>query len=68
VRVPVQRLTVLGFEFDRHAAGNHEIWSNPGTRPQTTAPNPSGDMPAGLPCAILRQAGIETEESLRQER
>lgn len=25
----VQRLKALGFQFDRQAAGSHEIWFNP---------------------------------------
>jgi predicted RNA binding protein YcfA (HicA-like mRNA interferase family) len=27
----VKKLKKLGFEFDRHAAGSHEIWYNPVT-------------------------------------
>lgn len=57
----VRRLKQLGFEFDRQAAGSHEIWFNPETRRYTTIPNHPGDMPEGTLRAILRQAGIETE-------
>ena len=57
----VRRLKQLGFEFDRQAAGSHEIWFNPETRRYTTIPNHPGDMPEGTPRAILRQAGIEPE-------
>jgi predicted RNA binding protein YcfA (HicA-like mRNA interferase family) len=64
-RVIVQRLKALGFEFDRHAAGSHEIWFNPTTRRYTTVPNHPGDLPEGTLRAILRQAGIEPEEFLR---
>ncbi len=40
----VKRLRKLGFVFDRHAAGSHEIWFNPETRRFTTIPNhPGGD-------------------------
>jgi len=67
-RVIVQRLKALGFEFYRHAAGSHEIWFNPATRRYTTVPNHPGDMPEGTLRAILRQAGIEAEEFLRQKR
>jgi len=28
----VRRLKQLGFQFDRQAAGSHEIWFNPTTR------------------------------------
>lgn len=64
-RVIVQRLKTLGFEFDRHAAGSHEIWFNPTTRRYTTVPNHPGDLPEGTLRAILRQAGIEPDEFLR---
>lgn len=57
----VKRLKQLGFEFDRQAAGSHEIWFNPETRRYTTIPNHPGDMPEGTLRAILRQAGIELE-------
>jgi predicted RNA binding protein YcfA (HicA-like mRNA interferase family) len=60
----VKRLKQLGFEFDRQAAGSHEIWFNPTTNRYTTIPNHPGDMPEGTLRAILKQAGIETEEFL----
>jgi predicted RNA binding protein YcfA (HicA-like mRNA interferase family) len=54
----------LGFEFDRHAAGSHEIWFNPLTNRYTTVPNHAGDMPEGTLRAILKQAGITPDEFL----
>ena len=42
----VKRLKQPGFEFDRQAAGSHEIWHNPETNRFTTIPNHPGDMPA----------------------
>ncbi len=57
----IKRLKQLGFEFDRQAAGSHEIWCNPTTRCYTTIPNHSGDMPEGTLRAILKQAGISPE-------
>jgi len=57
----VKRLKQLGFEFDRQAAGSHEIWFNPETRRYTTIPNHPGDMPEGTLRAILRQAGVDPE-------
>ncbi len=62
----VKRLKQLGFEFDRQAAGSHEIWFNAITNRYTTIPNHPGDMPEGTLRAILKQAGIETEEFLRK--
>lgn len=46
-RKVVKKLTTLGFEFDRQAAGSHEIWYNPATDRYTTIPNHPGEMPAG---------------------
>ncbi len=62
----VRRLKQLGFEFDRQAAGIHEIWFNPATNRYTTIPNHPGDMPEGTLHAIIKQAGIETEEFLKK--
>lgn len=62
----VKRLKSLGFEFDRQAAGSHEIWYNSIANRYTTIPNHPGDMPEGTLRAILKQAGIETEEFLRK--
>jgi len=52
------------FQFDRQAAGSHEIWYNPNTNRYTTIPNHSGDMPEGTLRAILRQAGVKPNEFL----
>ena len=60
----IKRLKKLGFEFDRQAAGSHEIWHNPDTDRYTTIPNQPGDMPEGTLRAILKQAGIAPEEFL----
>ena len=57
-RQVVKRLKKLGFEFDRQAAGSHEIWFNPKTQRYTTIPNHLGDMPEGTLRAIIKQAGI----------
>ena len=62
----VKRLKQLGFEFNRQAAGSHEIWFNPTTRRYTTIPNHPGDMPEGTLRAILKQAGIEPDEFLKR--
>lgn len=60
----VRKLKNLGFEFDRQAAGSHEIWFNQVTNRYTTIPNHPGDMPEGTLRAILRQAGISTDRFL----
>lgn len=60
----VKRLKRLGFEFDRQAAGSHEIWYNAAQMRYTTIPNHPGDMPEGTLRAILKQAGITPEQFL----
>lgn len=59
-----RKLKHCGFEFDRQAAGSHEIWFNARTNRYTTIPNHPGDMPEGTLRAILRQAGIQAEDFL----
>lgn len=56
-----RKLRACGFEFDRQAAGSHEIWFNPTTKRYTTIPNHPGDMPEGTLRAILKQAGIDVD-------
>lgn len=58
----VQRLKALGFQFNRQAAGSHEIWFNPSTLRYTTIPNHPGDIPEGTLRAILKQAGVSLTE------
>lgn len=58
----------MGFAFDRHAAGSHEIWYNEYIERYTTIPNHPGDMPEGTLCAILKQAGIEPDAFLKKIR
>ena len=60
----VRKLKARGFEFDRHAAGSHEIWFNATTNQYTTIPNHQGDMPEGTLRAILKQAGIAPDDFL----
>lgn len=61
----VRRLKRLGFQFDRQAAGSHEIWFNPEKNGYTTLPNHPGDIPEGALRAILKQADLTPEEFLR---
>jgi len=61
----VQKLKLRGFEFDRQAAGSHEIWFTPSTNRYTTVPNHPGDMPEGMLRAILKQAGIDPDDFLQ---
>jgi predicted RNA binding protein YcfA (HicA-like mRNA interferase family) len=60
-----RKLRACGFQFDRQAAGSHEIWHNPTTDRYTTVPNHPGDMPEGTLRAILKQAAVEPETFLK---
>ncbi|MCX6227402.1 MAG: type II toxin-antitoxin system HicA family toxin [Bacteroidia bacterium] len=55
----------FGFAFYRQGAGSHEIWFNQLTKRFTTIPNHPGDMPEGTLRAILKQAGIDAEDFLK---
>jgi predicted RNA binding protein YcfA (HicA-like mRNA interferase family) len=59
-----RKLKACGFEFDRQAAGSHEIWFNSKTQRYTTIPNHPGDMPEGTLRAILRQADVDPDTFL----
>ncbi len=59
-----RKLKALGIEFDRQAAGSHEIWFAAASKRYTTIPNHPGDMPEGTLRAILKQAGIEPDSFL----
>lgn len=58
----VHRLRRLGFEFDRHTRGSHEIWWNPRTRSRTTVPNHPGEIPEGTLRAILKGAEVSPDD------
>ena len=60
-----RRLRALGFEFDRHAKGSHEIWWNPENRRRTTIPCHPGNMAEGTLRAVLRQAGVDSQDFLQ---
>ena len=64
-REVARRLKTCGFQFDRHAAGSHEIWYGPESNRYTTVPNHPGEMPEGTLRAILKQAGIDVESFLK---
>lgn len=64
----IRILKLFGFEFQRQAAGSHEIWFNPKSKRFTTIPNHSGDMPEGTLRAILKQAEILPDDFLKAGR
>jgi predicted RNA binding protein YcfA (HicA-like mRNA interferase family) len=63
-REVTKRLKKLGFEFDRQAAGSHEIWYNPATKAYTTIPN-RNDAFLGTP--TLLEPGV-TSRTVEQPR
>jgi predicted RNA binding protein YcfA (HicA-like mRNA interferase family) len=53
----------LGCEFERSAAGSHEIWWRPGVKRFTTIPrHGSRDIPKGSLRAILRDLELNRRE------
>ncbi len=64
-REVAQKLRLCGFEFDRQAAGSHEIWYSARMNRYTTVPNHPGDVPEGTLRAILKQAGIGVDDFLQ---
>ena len=61
----VRKLRKAGFEFERHAAGSHEIWRHPDTRRKTTLVRHPSDIPEGTLRAIIREAGLTPDEFLK---
>ncbi len=61
-REVARKLRALGFAFDRPGPGSHEVWRNPATGRKVTLPHHSRDMAERTLLAILREAGIDTEE------
>ncbi|MBL7222643.1 MAG: type II toxin-antitoxin system HicA family toxin [Candidatus Brocadiae bacterium] len=64
-REVARRLRRLGFAFDRHGPGSHEVWRHAGTGRKVTLPHHARDMAEGTLRAILREAGIGVEDFLR---
>ncbi|MGE5487463.1 MAG: type II toxin-antitoxin system HicA family toxin [bacterium] len=64
-REVARKLKACGFQFDRHAAGSHEVWYSSESNRYTTVPNHPGEMPEGTLRAILKQAGIDVESFLK---
>lgn len=55
------RLRRLGWAFDRHAAGSHEIWRHAASGRRVTVPRHVRDMPEGTLRAILREGQVEVD-------
>lgn len=64
-RQVVQKLRTLGWSFDRHAAGSHEIWRHAASGRKVTVPHHAKDMPEGTLRAILREAAIDADTFLQ---
>jgi len=63
-REVARKLKARGFDFDRQAAGSHEIWFNPGTNRYTTVPHHPGDVLKEPSGRFLKQAGVDPDEFL----
>jgi predicted RNA binding protein YcfA (HicA-like mRNA interferase family) len=63
-REVARKLKACGFQFDRQAAGSHEIWYNAKTNRYTTVPNHPGAIAEGTLRAILKQAAIDPDTFL----
>ena len=64
-REVAHKLRQLGYTFDRHAAGSHEIWRHTQSGRKVTIPHHTKPLAEGTLRAILREAGIEVEDFLR---
>ena len=64
-REVARRLRALGFAFDRHGPGSHEIWRHGSTGRKVTLPHHSADMKEGTLRAILCEAEIHIDDFLR---
>jgi predicted RNA binding protein YcfA (HicA-like mRNA interferase family) len=64
-REVARRMSRFGFVLRRQGSGSHEIWQQPETGRIVTIPNHAKEMPEGTLRAILRQAGINPEDFLR---
>ena len=60
----IRKLKSQGLEFDRQAAGSHEVWFNPKADRYATIPNHAGEMPEGTLRSILKQAAIDPDDFL----
>ena len=61
----VRRLRALGWVFDRHAAGSHEIWRHGQSGQKVTVPHHARDMAEGTLRAILREGQIDIDAFLK---
>jgi len=64
-REVARRLRTLGYMFDRHGPGSHEVWRHADSGRNVTLPHHARDMAEGTLRAILREAGITTDDFLK---
>jgi len=64
-REVARRLRTLGYMFDRHGPGSHEVWRHADSGRKVTLPHHARDMAEGTLRAILREAGITTDDFLK---
>lgn len=58
----VRKLRTAGYVFDRRGKGSHELWRHHATGRKVALPRHPGDIPEGTLRAILREAGIESDQ------
>lgn len=61
----VRRLRSLGWAFDRHAAGSHEIWRHGTSGQKLTVPHHARDTAEGTLRAVLREAQVDVDDFLK---
>ena len=65
-REVARRLRRCRFAFDRAGPGSHEVWRHGTTGRKVTLPRHARDMAQGTLRAILREAGIDVEEFIKE--
>ena len=61
----IKRLRKFGFAFDRQGPGSHEIWRHRESGKKVTLPRHTKDFAEGTLRAILREAGINEDDFLK---
>jgi predicted RNA binding protein YcfA (HicA-like mRNA interferase family) len=59
-----KRLRRLGFEFERHGAGSHEIWKHRDGERRVLIANHPRDYAEGTMRSMIRQSGVPLDDFL----
>lgn len=63
-RQTTKKLRSLGWAFDRHGSGSHEVWRHKESGKKVTLPHHNKPLAEGTLRAILREAEISPEDFL----